>query len=452
MARLGFFGRVMVIILLMLFALGGMNTARLLFQKEAKKSDEARFPLPGQAAAIVELLDALPQDKREQLIQAVGNEQFQVRIIETLPPPPPQDERLPGIEWLVSQYLESSPDREVRAVDMETGGRDLLRRIVDRTSPLSQRRLSIAIALERGGYALFDIGEASPHRLFGIPVGFWFGVFGVLVAILALWAIAREARPLRQLAASVEGFGDDGQPRPVALRGAPEIKRLIGAVNAMEERISALIKGRTILLGAVSHDLKTYITRLQLRVEALPTEAEQTKAAADLDGMTRLIDDSIAIAQGASQGERRERIDLGRLLADEIAVRDDARLSIEIVGGPHELLGDETGLHRLFGNLIDNALRYGGRAAVQLSAQNGALRVTVDDEGEGIPEAERAAVFEPFFRLDTSRSATSGGSGLGLTIARQIVEEHGGRIAIGATPRGGARILVSLPSISAEKT
>jgi signal transduction histidine kinase len=162
--------------------------------------------------------------------------------------------------------------------------------------------------------------------------------------------------------------------------------------------------------------------------------------------MTRLINDSIAVAQGAAQGDRYQRVNLAKLLAEEIAVREDERLQLGIGDGSHCLRGDDMALRRLFGNLIDNALRYGHRASIDLAAQDGALRVTVDDEGEGIPEADRAAVFEPFYRLDASRNLGSGGSGLGLTIARQIVDDHGGRITVGESPQGGTRILVTLPA------
>jgi signal transduction histidine kinase len=452
MARLGFVGRIIGIVLLLLLALAGMNSVRLLIIEEQKQPDEARFPLPGQAAAIVELLDTLPANQRSQLLQAVGHEKFQVSIVDVLPPLEPDEDRLPGVEWLISQYLDRAPDRDVRAVDMGTLQTRPLRRLFDSYSPLSQRRISIAIALTAGGYALFEIGGASPQRLFGIPPGFWFGIVGVLFAALAFWAIAREARPLRQLAGSVTEFGHDGQPRPVAVHGAPEIRRLIGAVNAMEDRISALIRGRTILLGAVSHDLKTYITRLQLRIEALPDETQRARAENDLTSMTRLIDDSIAVAQGASQGERHQPVDLAGLLRDEIAVREDERLRLGVDDGEFRVIGDDMALRRLFGNLIDNALRYGHRAAIHLAGQDGALRVSVDDDGDGIPEADRAAVFEPFYRLDTSRNLASGGSGLGLTIAKQIVDDHGGRISVGDSPQGGARILVTLPASDAAKT
>lgn len=445
MARLGFVGRIIGIVLLLLLALVGMNTARLLLIEEKRQSDEARFPLPGQAAAIVELLDALPADQRSQMILAVGSERFQVSIIRTLPPPSPDAERLPGIEWLVAQYLDRAPDREIRAIDMGTLENRPLWRLFDSYSPLSQRQISIAIALTTGGYVLFEIGGASPYRLFGIPPGFWFGIFGILFAALALWAIAREARPLRQLASSVTEFGNDGRPHPVEARGAPEIRRLIDAINAMEERISALIRGRTILLGAVSHDLKTYITRLQLRIEALPDATQRDKATNDLSSMTRLIDDSITIAQGAVQGERHRPVNLARLLRDEIATREDEGLKLVVDDGDFCMKGDDTALRRLLGNLIDNALRYGHRADIHLAAKDGALRLTVDDEGEGIPEADRAAVFEPFYRLDASRNFASGGSGLGLTIAKQIVEDHDGRISVGTSPKGGARILITLP-------
>jgi signal transduction histidine kinase len=229
-------------------------------------------------------------------------------------------------------------------------------------------------------------------------------------------------------------------------RGAPEIRKLISAVNDMQSRIAALVKGRTMLLGAISHDLKTYITRLRLRAEGLDDERRE-RATRDLEDMTALIDDAIAVARGATVSDRRERVDLMALVRVEAAERPDRSIEIEELAQNTEctVLGDPVALHRVLANLLDNALRHGTRAAVSVDCREQVVAIAVDDDGPGIPDAEREAVFEPFYRLETSRSRTTGGSGLGLAIVRQIVAAHGGTIAIGTSPLGGARLALTLP-------
>lgn len=434
--RLGIVARLALIILLLLLALGALGVGLGYVAKERRTPYASRFPVPEQAAAVVELLDRAPPETRDWALRAVRTPGLAVRVVATRPALFEGAARMAGVEWLIGQYLETLPDRAVFAVRGER---------IEGAALADRERVHIAVELADGGYAVFEVRAATPQRLFGVPVGFFVGVFGFLFAALALWAVAREARPLRRLAKSVQDFAADGAPRPTDVRGAPEIRRLTEAVNAMQTRIAGLIRGRTVMLGAVSHDLKTYITRLRLRAEQIPGAAQRDRAGADLDEMARLIDDAIAVARGASELGRRESVDLAALLRDDVAARDGARVTLEIDGAAHRMAGDPVGLRRLFGNVIDNALRYGETARVHLRRETDAIRVDIDDDGPGVPEAERLDVFEPFLRLEASRNRDTGGSGLGLAIVKQIAEAHGGGVAIGSSPMGGARITVTLP-------
>lgn len=447
--RLGILGRLVLILLLLLAALVALGFGLSHLAIERNTPDTPQFPFPGQAAAIVELLDATPPPQQELVLRAVGTRQLGVSIVAERPAQFDTRRRMPGIEWLIGQYLETVQDRAVFAVLNDDARLGFVARAARRFLRGSKSDIEIAVELGDGRFVLFHLRSVLPQHLFGIPVGFWIGVFGSLFAALALWAIAREARPLRRLAASLQSFGEDGAPRHVERQGAPEIARLIDAVNLMQERIAALIKGRTILLGAVSHDLKTYITRLRLRIEQIPAEEQRERAESDLDDMTRLIDDAIAVARGASQPERPQPVDLASLLQADVAARADERVTLDIGVGPHRVLGDEMGLKRLFANLIDNGLRYGERLHIAIGRRHAFVQVTFDDDGPGIPAAERQAVFEPFFRLEASRNRKTGGSGLGLAIVKQIAEAHGGRIDIATSPAGGARLIVVLPAFIA---
>jgi signal transduction histidine kinase len=212
----------------------------------------------------------------------------------------------------------------------------------------------------------------------------------------------------------------------------------------MQERIVTLLKGRTVLLGAVSHDIKTYITRLKLRTEMITDDDQRLLAERDLDDMTALIEDSLAAARGTSKRDRTALVDL----ADIFRTAVDGRRNVAVVVPARTLLveGDPVALRRLFANLIDNALRYGaGACTIDVTEVGERARVTLDDNGPGIPAADRALVFEPFYRRETSRNRETGGSGLGLTIAKQIVVAHGGTIELAEAPARGLRVIVDLP-------
>jgi two-component system osmolarity sensor histidine kinase EnvZ len=442
LARLGFTGRIMAIVLLALFAMVALGAGLNYVTRNRDFADATAMLLPERAAAIVEVLEHTPPERRETVLNALSSESLLVSF-RTSPPADPGEERLPFVERTIAPYF------------AEVGGREVIARLAPEASSRWRRHywrasrapLKVAIGLSTGGYAVLETRGDIVRRIWGVPPGFLIGVLGALVGLAAIIAIMREARPLRRLAGSVARFADSAVPDPVEARGAPEIRRLIGAVNDMQERIAGLVKGRTILLGAISHDLKTFLTRLRLRVEQIPDAEQQARAASDLDDMTALIEDALALSRGAAVSERREEVDIADLLARQVADRKDARLNLRAaISEPAKVRGDAVALRRLFANLLDNALRYGASAEITLERSGPEIVVTVDDDGPGIPALERSAVFEPFYRIDPSRSRETGGAGLGLAIARAIVEAHGGRISAEAAPKGGARINVVLPS------
>lgn len=446
LGRLGFTGRVLAIVLLALLALMAVGTGLAYVARVRGAVDATPMLLPQRAAAIVEVLESTPPKRRRSALEALSSDTLKVSFRDHAPPPDPNVQRLPAIERVFAREF------------VEVGGRNVMVLLAPEGVPrwrqlhlgqywlASREPLKVAIGLSTGGYAVLESrGEIGP-RVWGMPAGFTIGALGALVGLAAIVAIMREGRPLRRLAGSVARFADRAVPDPVEPAGAPEIRRLIGAVNEMQERIAGLVKGRTILLGAISHDVKTFLTRLRLRVETIPDAEQRARAVRDLDDMTALVEDAIALARGAAVSERRENVDLAALLRGEIGNRAGASLT-EISPGPVIVRGDAVALRRLFANLVDNALRYGTHAAVTVERAPSAVAVLVDDDGPGIPALERAAVFEPFYRIEGSRSRATGGAGLGLAIARAIAEAHGGKIGAEAAPSGGARIRVLLPMV-----
>jgi two-component system, OmpR family, osmolarity sensor histidine kinase EnvZ len=449
LARLGFAGRLMAIVLFALIALW-MAGLGWLFVSESREELVSRlFPLPEQVTAIVELIEQVAPGEQPTVLKAVNSDTLHVTIAAERPVPRPGTRRMPLVERFLSLYLRALQPRDVFAL----GNRNTMPRWSEwhfgdywRATQASPR---FAVSLRNGGYLVFETQGPLGRRLFGLPPGFGVGVLGALIGMAAVIAIAREARPLRALSRSLEQFTGDGSALHIKPGGAPEIRKLIIAVNEMQARISELVRGRTLLLGAVSHDLKTYITRLRLRIERLPEEEQRDKAASDLDEMTRLLDDGLAVARGGYSIAQRQPVDLHALLADivEDHQQPGANIRAELGDGPLMIRAEPVAVRRLVVNLIENALRFAPHCVIRLW-QDQDVVVAIDDDGPGIAPEAREAVFQPFFRLETSRSRTTGGSGLGLAIVKQIVDAHGARIALATSPEGGLRVTVAFPPVA----
>jgi two-component system osmolarity sensor histidine kinase EnvZ len=450
LGRLGFAGRLMAIVLFALVALWSIGVGWLAYSESREDIVSRIYPLPEQVTGIVELIENASPAQRPAILKAVSTERLRVTIAGERPQESVDTRRLPWAERFLRSYLSALQPRDVIVI----GHRGALRRwrdwhIGDYWRDV-QRSIRFAVSLRSGDYLVFEAFGSVGRRLFGWPPGAGVGVLGALIGIAVVIAIAREARPLRALSDALGKFTGDAAGPLMEPKGAPEIRKLIIAVNEMRSRIFELVRGRTLLLGAISHDLKTYITRLRLRVEQLPDDAQRDKAIRDLDEMTRLLEDALAVARGGFASNGRERVDLRALLSGIVEDRHLTHAGIRAELGPEPVWvrAEPVALRRLFGNLIDNALNFAAHCVVRLQRQENGKRegeaiVFIDDNGPGIPEHMRSSVFEPFFRLDTSRSRSTGGSGLGLAIVKQIADAHGARISLGTSPEGGLRATVA---------
>src|SRR5262249_31818186 len=288
--------------------------------------------------------------------------------------------------------------------------------------------------------------DVLTDRVLVPPPRFCAGIIGFLVAALPLYAIVRETIPLSRLARSVDRFAEAMEPAPVPVGGAREVRALIGAFNRMQSRIAELMRNRTFMLAAISHDLRTYLTRLRLRVEMMPDADMRERATRDVEEMNVLLNDALTFAR-ASSGGRRERVDLVATIRHECSERSAAGHAVtsDLPLGPIEVWGEPAALARVVGNLLDNAVKYGGEAAVSLAQVGTDAVMLVDDRGPGVPAGERERIFEPFLRLEASRNRDRGGAGLGLAIARHLLHSLGGSIEVEDRPGGGARFRVRLP-------
>jgi signal transduction histidine kinase len=275
---------------------------------------------------------------------------------------------------------------------------------------------------------------------------FYLGLMLTVVAAVVLLAVRSVTRPLRVLGEAARGLGEDLARPPLPEEGPREAREATRAFNEMQARLRGMVEQRTRALSAMSHDLRTPITRLRLRSEMLEDQALREKLQADLADMQRLVDVTLDYLRGLKEAEPIHPVDVNGLaagLADDFASTGHP---IEVAGraeSPFE--GRPLALRRALTNLLENALTYGGKATLRIEDGPASLRLIAEDEGPGIPEAELARVLEPFERLDQSRGRGTGGFGLGLSIARDIAASHGGTLRLENRAPRGLRAILELP-------
>ncbi len=273
----------------------------------------------------------------------------------------------------------------------------------------------------------------------------WTTLLATLILFAVLAATRRFTRLLPEIADAAEQVGRTADPGPLESRGPRELKRLIAAFNTMQARVKRLLAERNTMLGAVSHDIRTLVTRLKLRLESMPESETRAACERDIDDITVLLSESLDYARNEATDEQAEPVDLNALLetlADDWA---DQGSDVSFSGAaPLVATVQPAAMRRALGNLLENALRYGGSASIRLSGDEHTVHVDVIDPGEGFEPERAEQAMAPFERLEGSRSRHTGGAGLGLAIARRIVERHRGTIDF-RRERGGFRVRVSLP-------
>jgi signal transduction histidine kinase len=271
------------------------------------------------------------------------------------------------------------------------------------------------------------------------------GVLLVSVIALSLLAVRWLTRPLGVLAVAADELGRDIRRAPLAEEGPAEVRRAAAAFNTMQARLQTYLREREQMLAAVSHDLRTPITRLRLRAELIEDESLRVKFARDLAEMESMTTAALDFLRGAHVNEPLQPVDVSALLESLQADMEEAGQAVQVHGqaaAPYPARA--LALKRCLANLIENAVKYGTRAEVRLEDDGRELRITVADDGPGIPEAELERVFEPFYRIEGSRSRETGGVGLGLSVARDIVRAHGGELTLRNRPGGGLEAVVTL--------
>jgi signal transduction histidine kinase len=274
-------------------------------------------------------------------------------------------------------------------------------------------------------------------------------LLSALAMLPAAWAFARRlALPFEQLADAAERLGRDPNAPPPSIEGPAEVGRAADAFRQMQARLQAYVADRTKMLGAIAHDMRTPLTRLAFRLESVG-EPKRSAMAADIAEMEAMVAATMGLVRAEAQPADRQRLELGSIVEK---VADDMALIGRPVSAQVEGMlvvdGDPAALRRLFTNLFENGISYGKRVSARAWRDGDMAVVDIDDEGPGIPPGEAERVFEPFYRLETSRSRETGGIGLGLSLVRSTARAHGGDVVLANRPQGGLRARVTLPLAS----
>ena len=276
-------------------------------------------------------------------------------------------------------------------------------------------------------------------------IALWFVLSALAMAPVAYIFARRLAAPIRLFADAAERLGRDPRAAPLTLKGPTEIRAAVGAFNDMQERLRRYVEDRTAMVGAIAHDLRTPLTRLRFRIEGLPEE-QRAKISSDIDQMEEMISAALNFVRDTTRPGERTPLELSSLLeslCDEMA---ETGAATEVESGEKVVLeGDPMALRRLFSNLLENAVKFGGRARARVFREGANAFVEIEDDGPGIPPADSEKVFEPFYRREPSRSRQTGGIGLGLAVVRSIARGHGGDVALVNRVGGGLTARVQLP-------
>ncbi|MCY1643449.1 ATP-binding protein [Methylorubrum sp. SL192] len=439
-------GQIALLVVAALLAAHVLAAVMLLALREPWRPDERPGVAATRLSTVARLLDAAEPGERDGILRAAARGLPTLRIA-------PWDGAAPS----AGQGNQAD----------EIGQHPLIERLRDgfgRALPVTD----LAPGHDRGKTGLLQIGITTPAgaRLRAVlpddfprppaqaPIIFTFVFLGVSLTLLSFWATRALTAPLAGLAAAAEAFGTAEEPPPLPKRGPEEVLALARALDRMRTRLLRLLDDRTQMLAAISHDLRTPITRLRLRAEFIEDERAREMTLRDLDQMNGLVESALSYVrdgQGAPGEGQTTLIDLASVVQTVCDGFSDIGAAVSLERTRHVLVrGRPDDLQRAITNLVDNAVKYGGGARLVMgpagSGDRPGVAVEVIDDGPGIPDAERSAMLQPFVRGDRARNLDSAsGFGLGLSIVLAIVEGHGGRLTLENRPGGGFCARIELP-------
>ena len=418
-------------------------------------------------ATIARLIDSTPPDQRGRLIEAVGGPTLQVSLgSESTAREGGQDDwhtqileenlklHLSGfapnaikVEFIESEKgrwsLPAEPPVNITANPMELVHAHMRHMMGELALG---RTVRVSVRLADSSWLNFATPVAEPTVFWSPRFLISIAVMALTVIVVSIWAVRRATEPLATFGQAAERLGRDVRAPPLPERGPSEVRKAVQAFNRMQDRIRRFVDDRLRMVAAISHDLRTPITRLRLRAEFIEDEVQQHKMLADLDEMENMISTTLAFAREEASSEPMQDMDLAALLQSICSDMTDAGPTVAFdAEGRIPCHGRPIALRRAFTNLVDNAVKYGGSAEVSVQAQRDSIVVRIEDRGAGIATEDQEKVFEAFYRVERSRSRETGGTGLGLTVAQNIIRAHGGDITLSNRPETGLRVEATLP-------
>ena len=444
-------GQIALLVAIALFVAQAISFVLLLRERRESRFQGATVP------AITRLIDASERlDNGRPLPSRRGLFRVSFATANPLPPGLPRE---PQVEAAIRAGLEQAGVKVgriatgMRPIPRDDGWLATPRRALrdDQRQLERLRRMGavITVAVEQPGRGWLSLTVGWPRTERGLVaqlIAQTLILYGV-VLLAVLWIGRRIARPLRDLAGAARDFHPGAPAPPVVERGPEDVRAVIAAYNALGTRVSAMLDEKDRMLGAIGHDLRTPLAALRVRIESVDDETDRARMADIIDEMARTLEDILSLARLGRSSEALQDVDLSALVD---AVAEDFRdlgHDVAAADGPRIALALRPALmRRAIRNLIENAIKYAGAAEVSVTpTPAGGARIAVTDRGPGIPPERLADVFAPFARLETSRNRDTGGIGLGLALARAIVEEAGGRIALANRDGGGLAATIDLP-------
>lgn len=424
------FGRSLLIILVPLILLQAISATVFYERHWDTMTRRLAWSLAGDIAMLIDLLEPGQDADTTELVVDMARRHFDMRISYRIGDILPNTALEPLDDAAELAMADAMDEKVRRPFALETEALD--------------RDLRILVQLPEGVLEVVT----TRKRLYSVTT--YIFILWMVGASLILFAIAvvfmrNQVRPIRRLAHAAFSFGLGRDVHGFRPEGATEVRQAAEAFIQMRDRIRRQIAQRTEMLAGVSHDLRTPITRMKLELAMMPESPAVADLRSDLAEMERMVEGYLAFARGEG-GEATVEADLTSILADEVgnARRQGRQVELEVPDALR-LLVRPNALRRAVANLIANACRFARKVAVAAVPGSEAVDVYIDDDGPGIPADRREEVFKPFFRLDPSRNPETGGIGLGLTIARDIVRSHGGELSLETSPLGGLRAHIRLP-------
>lgn len=396
---------------------------------------------------VVNALESVSDDGHSAILRAAESLDFRLSIDDgALTDVPGADPLSLQTEHILS-VLAPSPHRSVHLALIEGEAMMPLQANASRDEDGDPSQLAVSAALRDGRWLNARIDIGGPPLRWAWPALASILLTGAAVIAVVWMLVGRISRPLQQLADNAESLGQGNAVQPVKGSGPDEVRRLTNAFDDMAHRLTKLLAERATMLAALGHDLRSPITAMRLNLEMVDDEETRERIGNCLDEMQTLVESALALARGADAAEPVVPVVLGQMLAQLVdELREAGGNAILTVSNDVVAPARPASLKRALRNIAENAIRYGEEAQVTVDTGDGVALILIEDRGPGIPNHERERIFEPFVRLEASRSRGTGGSGLGLAIAKVVIESHGGSVAAEDSHGGGARFLVRLPT------